>query len=317
MREIAVFHSAQDSFDAWSAALQQALPDLTVLRAEEITDRSAVRYAVTWHPPQGFYAAFPKLELIVNLGAGVDAVLGRSDLPAGVAVTRLADPGMKRMMSGYVLFAVLRHARDIPMFERATSWLTPPLVNPETKRVGILGLGELGSHAVLECVRFGFEVSGWSRSARTLPGVRSLTGDAGLERIVAESDILVSMLPLNDSTRNLIDADLLARLPMGAAFVNASRGRVVDEDALIAALRSGRVGSATLDVFAHEPLADDSPFWTMDNVLITPHIASSVFPQTAASQVVENIQQIREGAPIARRVNGGTVASRDNVLARP
>lgn len=294
---LVVFHSDADPVEPWQAALSAADARITVRRADEIEDPGAVRVALVWKPPAGFFARFPGLRLVVNLGAGVDALVARDDLPA-VPITRLSDPDMARMMAGFVLFAVLRHARDIPFFEAAQRegrWRYRHPRAPEEIRVGVLGLGELGGRAAAELVRQGFDVRGWSRTPRTIAGVATCHGPQALAPFLAELDIVVVMLPSTPATRGLLDARHLACLPRGAAFVNVSRGDIVDEPALVGALRSGAIGAATLDVFAVEPLPDGHPFWRMPQVLVTPHLASVALPRSAARQIADNIARIERG----------------------
>jgi glyoxylate/hydroxypyruvate reductase len=303
MRESMVFHSAYDDFDAWRAALADENIDLR--RESDIEDMAFVRHALVWKPPRGFFAKFPNLGLVVNLGAGVDALLGRDDLP-DVPITRLSDPKMSRMMAGFVLFAVTRHARNIPAFERAQrqrSWHYIHPRDPETLRVGILGLGQLGLTAALECARQGYQVQGWSNTLKTVDGIWTLAGPDALPEILGGSDILVCMLPETSHTRGLLNAERLALLKFGAAFINVSRGGIVDEQALIDALRSGHIAEATLDVFATEPLPAFSPLWEMDNVLITPHLASVALPTSAAQQIGENLRRLHAGQPLLSRVD--------------
>ena len=300
-----LFYSLVDDADAWRAALRAALPDLTVRVFPDVGDPECVRYALVWSPPQGFFAPFRRLQLVVNLGAGVDALLARSDLPE-VPIIRVSDPHMARMMAGYVLFAVLRYARDIPEFEAAQRRGEWHYIHPREAgsiRVGVLGLGELGGLAATELARQGFDVRGWSRTPRRLPDVTSSAGLDALPAFLGSLDILVVMLPLTRQTRGLLDAARLAMLPRGAKFINVARGAVVDEAALITALRSGAIGAATLDVFQTEPLAAGHPFWTMPTVLVTPHLASVAIPASAAMQVAENIQRIRDGNTPLHRVD--------------
>ena len=303
--ETMVFHSTADNFDDWRAALAAEGVDLRL--ESEIDDRTSVRHALVWKPPHGFFARFPNLALVVNLGAGVDALVGRDDLP-DVAITRLSDPKMSRMMAGYVLFAVTRHARNIVAFERAQrqrQWHYIHPRDPETIRVGILGLGQLGLAAALECARQGYQVQGWSSTLKSVDGIRTLAGRDTLPEILADNDILVCMLPQTPHTRSLLNAERLALMKSGAAFINVSRGAVVDEAALIAALKSGHIAEATLDVFAAEPLPESSPLWEMDNVLITPHLASVALPASAAAQIGENVRRVRAGQPVLSRVDLG------------
>ncbi|WP_130835949.1 2-hydroxyacid dehydrogenase [[Erwinia] mediterraneensis] len=299
-----VFYSEFDSFEAWSALLAPLLPGITLCRPEQVQDADTVHYALAWKPPRGFFAPYRNLKLLVNLGAGVDSLVGRDDLP-DIPITRLSDPNMARMMAGYVLFAVLRYARDIPAFERAQRahrwyYLHPRL--PSSVRVGVLGLGELGACAAQELARQGFDVRGWSRSPKSLAGITCSYSMAALDDFLASSDILVVMLPLTPQTHGLLSAERLARLPQGCAFINVSRGAIVDQVALTRALRSGQIAEATLDVFDREPLPPEDPLWAMDNVLITPHLASVAIPATAARQVADNILRITRGEPVLNQV---------------
>lgn len=305
MRETLVFASAVDPIEPWRAALEAELPDLAVRTPGAIGPEDDVRYALVWKPPAGFFARHPSLRLVTILGAGADALAGRDDLP-DVPVTRLSDPEMARMMAQYVLFAVLRYARDIPAFEAAQRQGRWHYVHPREAReirVGVLGLGELGGTAALELARQGFTVSGWSRTPKDLPGIACHAGQEALIPFLRETEILVVMLPLTPQTRRLLGAAEIAALPAGAKLVNVSRGAVIDEPALVAALASGHLGGATLDVFETEPLAEGHPLWTMENVLVTPHLASVAIPASAARQVAENIRRVRRGEPPEQRVD--------------
>ena len=303
--ETLVFFSDVDPFPPWREALSAALPDVAILTADEVRDPAAVLYALVWKPPLGFFERFPNLQLVTILGAGADALLRRRDLP-NVPIARLSDPAMARMMAGYVLFAVLRYARDIPQFEAAQRQGRWHYVHPRAAdeiKVGVLGLGELGGVAAVALARQGFDVRGWARSAKAISGVRTSAGRAALPAFLAGLDIAVVMLPSTPETDGLIDADHLRMLPRGAALINVSRGSIVDEAALLAALRSGHLSGATLDVFAHEPLPADHPFWAMTTVLVTPHLASVAVPGSASAQIADNVCRVRSGLAPQHRVD--------------
>lgn len=293
-----VFYSDFDDFGAWQKALQAQLPDLQVVHSSALERPEDVHYAMVWKPPEGFFQQMPNLRLIVNLGAGVDALVSRSDLPAGIPITRITDPNMSRMMAGYVLFAVLRHARDIPHFEQAQrrgEWAYRHPRSPEEITVAVLGLGHLGAMAATEVQRQGFRTLGWSRSQRLIEGVECFCGMETLDTVLGQADIVVLMLPLTPQTKGLFDRARLERLRPGAAFVNVARGALVDQAALTALLQSEHIGSATLDVFEREPLPADDPLWGMPQVLITPHLASVAIPSSSARQIAANILRVAEG----------------------
>jgi glyoxylate/hydroxypyruvate reductase len=298
-RDTLIFYSAFDDPEAWRRALTAELPDLDVRVHPDIGDPSDVCYALVWKPPAGFFAGFPNLKLVTNLGAGIDSLLGRDDLPS-VPISRLSDAGMVALMTSYVMFAVIRYARDIPIFERAQRQRWWHYVHPRALsviKVGVLGLGELGAPAARALAAAGFSVRGWSRTPKNLPGVTCVAGRASLQSFLADTEILVVMLPLTPDTNGLLGASELAHLPKGAKLINVSRGAVIDESALIEALRNGQIAEATLDVFTVEPLPSDHVLWSMDNVLITPHLASITVPEAAVQDVAESIRRVRAGLP--------------------
>lgn len=300
-RDALIFFSAFDDPEAWKKTLTSELPDLDFRTDPAAGDPADIHYALVWKPPAGFFARFPNLKLVTNLGAGVDSLVGRDDLP-DVPISRLSDTGMVSLMTSYVMFAVIRYARDIHIFERAQKRGEWKYVHPRALsdiKVGVLGLGELGAPAAQALAGLGFDVRGWSRSLKRIDGVTCSAGLDALDAFLSDTEILVVMLPLTPETRALLDARRLALLPRGAKLINASRGAVVDEAALIAALQSGRIAEATLDVFTVEPLPKGHAFWAMENVLITPHLASITVPEAAAREVAESIRRVRQGlAPL-------------------
>ena len=294
------FYSDFDDFETWRRALQAQLPGLDVRHATALGDPADIHYALAWKPPEGFFDGMVNLRLIVNLGAGVDSLVKRPDLQAGIPITRLTDPQMSRMMAGYVLFAALRHARDIPHFEQAQrqgKWSYRHPRSPGEVRIAVLGLGQLGAVAASELARLGYAVSGWSRSPARIEGVTCHAGLETLDTVIAGADILIVMLPLTPQTRGILSRERLQRLPRGAAFVNVARGALVDQQALTELLASGHIGAATLDVFEQEPLPSADPLWGMPNVLITPHLASVAIPSSAAKQIASNILRVSGGLP--------------------
>jgi len=301
-----LFYSQFDDPADWGKHLRDAMPGLDFRVWPNIGNPADIEAALVWKPPEGELKKLPNLRLIINLGAGVDSIVKDGSLPAGIPIVRIADADMSRMMAQFVLAAVLRHYRDFVPFARAQKEHRWHYIHPReapTCAVGVMGLGNLGGMAATELVRQGFKVAGWARSPKNIEGVESYHGKDGLAPFLARSEILVVMLPLTPETEGLLDAKTLALLPRGAKFVNVGRGRLVDEDALIAALRSGQIAEATLDVFRSEPLPPESPLWDFDQVLITPHLASVAIPRTAARQVAENLRRSRAGEPLLNVVD--------------
>ncbi|SMF07477.1 glyoxylate/hydroxypyruvate reductase A [Tistlia consotensis] len=308
-----LFKSDLDRADLWTAALQKHQPDLQVEvwpsgAAAPGGDLSAIDYALVWKPPTGVLKRLPNLKAIFSLGAGIDHIFRDPELPAGVPVVRMVERGLTAGMTEYVVMQVLFHHRrmfDYRAQQRAGVWEELPPVAAWDRRVGILGLGQLGSDAAAKLAGLRLDVAGWSRSPKEIPGVASYSGAAGLDAFLARTEILVNLLPLTDETRGILDAETFAKLPAGASLINVGRGEHLVEADLLAALESGQIDSATLDVFAREPLPGDSPFWRHERVVVTPHVASMTLPDTAAEAVVENIRRIERGEPPLNAVDRG------------
>ena len=301
-----LFRSTVDSAARWRAQLTRLTQELEVRVWPEIGDPAAIDYALVWRPEPGFLASLPNLKLILSLGAGVDHLLGDPRLPLHLPILRLVDPHMTDAMSEYVTLQVLRlHRRDLDYRsqQQVRVWRELDQQNAAERRVGILGLGELGQDAAKKLKALGFDVAGWSRSEKAVEGVRSYAGAAGLAPLLGRSEIIVCLLPLTAETEGILNKRTLALLPKGAALVNAARGAHLVEEDLLAALASGQISAAVLDVFREEPLPVDHPFWHHPRVVVTPHIAAFTNPATASPIILDNIRRFEEGRPLLNRVD--------------
>lgn len=295
---IYIYAPAASDADAVRTLLKAAMPEADVAVWPEAVDPCRVRYAVVWSPPADFFAPFTHLEAVFTLGAGVDKLLTRSDLPSHTPIVRLLDAGMAPQMVEYVLYGVLRYQRQFDLYQQhqhQRQWQPQAPRLAADVRVGVLGLGQMGGAVAAALAGLGYRVSGWSRSTRQIQGVRCLDGDAGLLELVRSSDVLVNILPSTPQTRLLLNHQLLGQLPQGAALINAGRGDQLDISALLDLLESGHLRYAQLDVFSTEPLPADSPLWARSDVVITPHVAAATLMAPAVSQIVHNLDALKQG----------------------
>jgi glyoxylate/hydroxypyruvate reductase A len=295
-----------DRGNAWAEALAANYPELKTVNWPFKGDPAEIDYALVWQPPKGELKRYPNLKAIFSVGAGIDHLASDPDLPAGVPVVRMVEPGLTAGMSEYVVLAVLNHHRfmlDYAAQRRAKVWEEIPQLPAEARQVGILGLGVLGRDAAEKLKPFGFRLAGWSRSPKSITGVTCFHGSGGLDAFLGGTDILVCLLPLTAETTGILNGETFARLPPGAAVINVGRGKQLVEADLLAALDSGQIGGATLDVFQNEPLPEDHPFWAHPRVFMTPHIASMTVPQSAVRAVVANIQRLESGEALQHVVD--------------
>jgi glyoxylate/hydroxypyruvate reductase A len=300
-----LFLSPDDPADLWRAELQARIPGLDVRIWPDTGDPAEIDVALVWRPPPGELARYPNLKAILSLAAGIDGLIADTELP-DVPIARMVDPSLTRTMTEYVLLAVLRHHREFDRFERAQrarewAYAFPP--QAAERRVGLMGLGELGSAAARALVAHGFQVLGWSRSPKALDGVISFPGRGELHAFLHRTEILVCLLPLTADTAGILDAATFAELPHGACVINVARGQHLVENDLIEALDAGHLGGATLDVFREEPLPRGSPLWDHPKVLVTPHVASYSLAATAADGVAANIRRVSAGEPLLHQVD--------------
>ncbi|GAB7531469.1 glyoxylate/hydroxypyruvate reductase A [Pseudomonas sp. 3A(2025)] len=286
------------------AAFAEHAPALHVVLAD---DPAAVEaeVAACWYPPAGSLARLPRLRLVHSVAAGVDH-LGTDCSGPNVPTCRVVDPDHRRGMTEYIRWCVLHYHRDFDRViaqQRSNLWQRHPQRPAGTFKVGVMGLGSLGTAIAEDLAGAGYAVRGWARSERTLPGVACHHGEAGFAAFLDGLDLLVNLLPLTDATRGILNRHTFAQLAKGAAIVNGGRGAHLLIDDLHSALAKGQLRGAVLDVFEHEPLPAEHPLWHMPGVVITPHMASAASHACIARQVAENTRRLLAGVALNNRVD--------------
>lgn len=298
---------------SWVERFQRLFPERKVVTLDEPFDRREVHYVVSWKHPHGSLSGLPNLAAIFSLGAGVDHIVSDPRLPEA-PVVRVVDEDLTNRMSEYVVLHALAHLRQLPRYmaqQRDKVW-EDDRFQPAARdvRVGVMGLGQLGRDAAAKLRVMGFQVLGWSRTGRELAGVETFSGEAGLDAFLARTDILVSLLPLTEATRGVLNLELFGKLaqdgPLGGpVLINAGRGGLQVEADILAALEAGTLKAASLDVFEAEPLPKDSPLWTHPRVMITPHNAAMSHPETISRLIADQIRTVEAGGELTNVVDVG------------
>ena len=291
--------------------MEALLPSHEILMLGEPFDRESVRYALSWRHPPGALKDLPNLRVILSLGAGVDHLFADRALPEK-QIVRVVDPDLTNRMSEWVVMHALVHLRQLRRYERQQGERIWEDDDQQPKasdvQIGMLGLGVMGKDAVAKLKALGFKVAGWSASPKSLPDVTCFSGADGLKRMLAQTDMLVVLLPLTEATRGIINASLLSQLnrggPLGGPIlINAGRGGLQVEADLLTALDSGALKGASLDVFEREPLPKDSRLWSHPEVYVSPHNAAISSPKAIAALVARQIEAHERGEPLAHVVD--------------
>jgi phosphoglycerate dehydrogenase-like enzyme len=271
------------------AQLVRAPRGRVVLHVASTPDEAASRIATAevlyaWNFPPKLYAQAGRLRWLQVMGAGVDWALV-PNLPREVVVTRVPGvfgPWMVEYVLGWCLWITQRIATYLAA-QRRHEWIQhvlPDRLHGQT--MAIVGLGDIGRAVARAARGLGMRVLGVTRSGAPVAGVERVYPARALRRALAGADIVVLVVPLNDRTRGLIGAPELAAMRPSAWLINIGRGALIDETALVQALERRTIAGAILDVFATEPLPPEHPLWSLDNVVITPHISGPSTPEEIA-----------------------------------
>src|SRR5690625_3842440 len=290
---------------AWIQAIKNASPDIDLRVHPDSGNKEEVEFALVWNHPSGALTEYPNLKVVASMGAGVDHILSDPELPDQVSITRIVSPQLATDMGEFVLATVMGHLRNLAFYreiEHNQQWEFKPYQRISEVKIGIMGMGFLGTTVAQQLTNVGFQVQGWSRSPKNIDGVTSYHGPDQLTQFLRQSRILICLLPLTPETDSILNSDLFEQLSRDAFLINVARGQHLVEEDLLQAIDQGRLSGAALDVFREEPLPKDHPFWKHPQVQVTPHIASVTKPSAVVSQVLQNYRRMRNAEPLEHEV---------------
>ncbi len=296
----------RSNLEQWTRLLQAALPEHRIITDVAQAEGAVIAYAVVGKPAPGVLARIPGLAVLFSVNAGIEGLLESGEVPAGLPIVRMVDEGLAEGMLEWVLATTLAWHRNLFAYRAAQlagEWRPLAEVLARDRRVTVLGAGHLGGRVAAALAGIGFQTRTWSRTAKTIAGVRSHYGAAGREAAVAGAEILINLLPLTPATENLLDQRLLSSLAPQAVLINGGRGRHVVDSDVLALLDSGHLRAAVLDVFRAEPLPAGHAFWTHPGVYLTPHVAALTQATTAVAAIADNLRGFEAGAPLRHVVD--------------
>ncbi len=294
-----LFHCAGDTDDQLLQALQMLQPNTEIRKWPDTGDSSTITTAAIWQPPANFFNGLNNLKAILSISAGVDHLLQHPGLPPDIPIVRLCDAGMGEKMAGYVLYGVLHAHRQMPelaIAQKSRQWAADtPVCNAAMYPVGILGYGTLGKIVASRLQMNGYPVTAWSRTAKNTAGIKSYAGESQLSEFLCNLQVLICLLPLTATTTGILSSKMFTAMRRGAYLINPGRGDHLVEKDLLHALDSGQLSGALLDVFATEPLPEQSALWNHQRVLITPHLAAPTSALESAEQLAGTLKILALG----------------------
>ncbi|WP_367160270.1 glyoxylate/hydroxypyruvate reductase A [Kozakia baliensis] len=300
-----VLKSTEERARLWEPMFARDLPYLPFHVWPEAGNAQDVRYLAAWQPPENLGEVFPNLEVLFSVGAGVDQ-LNLSSVPENVRIVRMMEPGLAEGMIEYVLWAVLSCHRDMFRYARQQAehiWKGAPNISARHFRVGVMGMGALGTPVLEKLSEFGYACSGWSRKRHEVAGITSYAGAEELDAFLACTDILICLMPLTEETKGILNRRLFEKLPDGACLINCGRGGHLVQEDLLWALDTGKIKQAVLDVTDPEPLPEQHPFWNHPLIFLTPHVASSSRVNSGGEMVLRNIIRYERGMKMIGEIN--------------
>lgn len=291
---------------AWIKAIKEEDEGVEIQVYPDVKTKDEIEYALVWNHPPGIFSEFPNIKVIASMGAGVDHIVRDPELPDHAKITRIIDEQLATDMAEFVLARCMDYLRNLSLhqeFAAKQEWKPKSYKRIADVKVGIMGMGNLGTTVGQKLVTAGFDVRGWANSQKDLQDINTFAGQEELDDFLSESEVLVCLLPLTSQTEDILNKDLFRRLPEGAFLINVARGNHLVENDLLEMIDNGHLAGAALDVFRKEPLPEDHPFWKHPKIHVTPHIASVTKPPAVVDQVLENYRRMKKGEDLINVVD--------------
>jgi glyoxylate/hydroxypyruvate reductase A len=295
----------------WLTALNKALPNESIYLPEHLSHKqmTEVDIAIVANPDPSQLTHYPNLLWVQSLWAGIENILPILN-NTSIKLVKLNDQYLANTMAESVLAWTLYLQRHMPQYRHQQllqQWQPLKTVAAKDLTVSILGAGNLGKASLSLLNKLGYRLNCWSKTPKSMQSVKSYTGSDGLDQMLGNTDVLISLLPLTPATSQLLDHKTLSKLKKGANIINFSRGAIIETAALINLLDSKHLNHAVLDVFTNEPLPSESSLWLHPNITILPHISAPTDVDSTVLLVADNINRYRDISkiPAAVDVNQG------------
>ncbi len=303
---IVIYTKNAKQSNIWLDTLKNELPNHKIEVYPDVSDFDEVELLICWKPYHGLIEKFSNLKAIQSLGAGVDHIFDSNIIHPFIQVSKLVNHQLTQDMWEHILGIVLYDMKNFSFYEQQmlkNNWKPRWYKNIKDITLGIFGLGTIGNFVARQFSQLGFDVIGWSKSAKNIKNVTTYTGQKGIDTVCKNSDYLINILPLTTETKGILNKNLFSKMKSSSYLINVGRGAHVVDDDLLDALNSGVLRGAALDVFHEEPLRDVHGFWSHTGVFITPHVASLTNVKSVYPQIIENIRRLNSGLPLLNRID--------------
>ena len=296
--KIVIICSQEKFIKPWKNAIKENDPNITVEIYPDDTEREKTQFVLVFRAPENAFENYPNLKVIASMAAGINHIKDNHKLPENVIVTKANDPLHKGDIADFVLALTLSYMRRLPVYfqqKKQVIWEAHSYQRPEETTIGIMGIGSIGQTIGKLMLKNDFKVTGWSRSEKHIDHIKTFHGDTQRVDFLKTADILICTLPLTDETEGILNAEVFDNLPKGSYLINIGRGQQLVEADLLASIENRQLSGAALDVFSDEPLPKNHPFWKNEKIMITPHTAGNIHPESAVKKVLHNYKAMKNG----------------------